>query len=131
VSESNSGTLLDTLSALRVEHAELPAAKIAAILHQLEPETAARGQAIVQEFDEREAQLTAEIAQQEAAIKDYVLQTGATAQGTYLQALIMAPRVTWDTKALQVYGTLHPEVLAYRKVGEASVQIRARSRRRP
>jgi hypothetical protein len=122
---------LDTLSAMRVEQANLPDAKIAAILHQLDPDTAARVQAIVTEFDEREASLTAEIAQQEAAIKEYVLATGATAQGTYLQALIMAPRVTWDTKALQVYGTLHPEVLAYRKVGEPSVQIRARSSRRP
>jgi hypothetical protein len=48
----------------------------------------------------------------------------------YLQALIMAPRVTWDNKAMQVYSTLHPEVLAYRKVGEPSVQIRARSAKR-
>lgn len=123
-------TMLDTLSALRVEQTQLPDAKIAAILHQLDPETAARVQGILTEFDEREAQLTAEIAQQEAAIKDYVLQTGATAQGTHLQALIMAPRVTWDNKAMHVYSTLHPEVLAYRKVGEPSVQIRARSTKR-
>jgi hypothetical protein len=59
---------LDTLSAARVEHANLPTAKIAAILHQLDPETAERVQALVREFDERETQLTAEIAQQEAAI---------------------------------------------------------------
>jgi len=130
MSEPNIRTLLDTLSALRVEQAGLPEAKIAAILHHLDPETAARVQAILTEFDERETQLTAEIAQQEAAIKDYVLATGATAQGTYLQALIMAPRITWDNKAMHVYSTLHPEVLAYRKVGEPSVQIRARSLKR-
>jgi hypothetical protein len=58
------------------------------------------------------------------------LATGAGANGTYLQALIVAPRITWDTKALQVYGTLHPEVLEYRRVGEPSVQIRARSLKR-
>ena len=110
-----------------MEQAQLPDAKIAAILHQLDPDTAARVQAIVTEFDEQEASLKADIAQQEAAMKQYVLETGAGANGTYLQALIMAPRITWDTKAMQVYATLHPEVLAYRKVGEPSVQIRARS----
>jgi hypothetical protein len=87
-------------------------------------------QAIVTEFDEREAQLTAEIAQQEAAIKAYVLATGATAQGTALQAMIIAPRVTWDNKGMATYAALHPDVLAYRKVGEPSVQIRARSPKR-
>jgi hypothetical protein len=96
-------TMLDTLSAARVEHANLPVAKIAAILHQLDPETAERVQGIITEFDEREAQLTAEIAPQEAAIKEYVLATGAGANGTYLQALIMAPRITWDNKAMHVY----------------------------
>jgi ABC-type Zn2+ transport system substrate-binding protein/surface adhesin len=75
-------TMLETLSALRVAYADLPAATIAAILHQLDPETAARVQAIITEFDQREAQLKAEIAQQEAAIKAAVLATGATAHGT-------------------------------------------------
>ena len=121
---------LDTLSAMRVEHTQLPAQKLAAILQQLDPETAERVQAIVREFDDREAQLTADMAQREAAIKAYILETGAGANGTYLQALIVAPRVTWDNKAMQVYSTLHPEVLAYRKVGEPSVQIRARSLKR-
>jgi hypothetical protein len=122
---------LDTLSALRVEHQGLPDQKLAAILQQLDPVTAERVQAIVREFDEREAQLTAEIAQAEAAIKSWVLETGAGAHGTYLQAIIVAPRITWDTKAMQVYATMHPEVLAYQKVGEPSVQIRARGQGRP
>jgi hypothetical protein len=122
---------LNTLSALRVEQQGLPDAKMAAILQQLDPETAERMQAIVREFDEHEAQLTAEIAQQEAAIKSYVLETGAGAYGTYLQAIVMAPRIAWDNKSMAVYATLHPEVLAYRKVGEPSVQIRARGKGRP
>jgi len=106
MSTSHIGTLLDTLSALRVEQLNLPDAKITAILHQLDPETAERVQAIVREFDEREAQLAAEIAQQETAIKQYVFETGATAQGTYLQALITAPRVTWDNKPTVSRGVL-------------------------
>jgi hypothetical protein len=68
----NMPTMLETLSALRGAYADLPAAKIAAILHQLDPETAARVQAIITEFDQREAPLKAEIAQQEAAINSDV-----------------------------------------------------------
>ena len=124
---SNVHQLLDTLSAQRVEAAGLQGAMLAAILRNLPPDEAARVQAIVQEFTEREAELKAAIATSEQQVKEMVLATGATAQGTYLQALIIAPRVTWDNKAMAVYATLHPEVLAYRKVGEPSVQIRARS----
>ena len=58
----NMHTMLDTLSALRVEYADLPAAKLAAILPQLDPETAARVQAILTECDQREAPRKAEIA---------------------------------------------------------------------
>ena len=69
----NMHTMLDTLSALRVAYADLPAATIAAIVPQLDPETAARVQAILTEFDQREAPRKAEIAQQEAAITAAVL----------------------------------------------------------
>jgi len=65
--------MLETLSALRVAYADLPAATIAAIVPQLDPETAARVQAILTEFDQREAQRKAAIAQQEAAITAAVL----------------------------------------------------------
>jgi len=120
------GPLLDTLSAQRVELTTLPDTMLAAILHQLSSDDAARVQAIVQEFRDREAQLTDEIAQTEAAVKAAVLASGASAVGTHLQATIVAPRVTWDTKGMAAYSALHPDVLAYRKVGEPSVTIRAR-----
>ena len=48
-----------------------------------------------------------------------------------LQATIMAPQITWDTKGMAAYSALHPDVLAYHKVGEPSVTIRARSQRHP
>jgi hypothetical protein len=123
----NMHTRLDTLSAVRVAYTDLPAAQRAAILPQRDPGTAARGQGIITECDEREAHLQAEIAQQEAASTAAGLATGATAQGTSLQASIMAPRVPWDTTAMHVESTRHPEVLTSRKVGEPRVQMRARS----
>lgn len=124
------GPMLDTLSAQRGELTQLPDAMIAAILHQLSPDDTARVQAIVQEFRAREAELKREIDATEAAVRAAVLETGASAVGTHLQASIMAPRITWDTKGMAAYATLHPDVLAYRKVGEPSVQIRARGQRR-
>ena len=124
------GPMLDTLSQQRVELTELPDAMIAAILHQLSPDDAARVQAIVLEFRAREAELKHEIEQTEAAVRAAVLATGASAVGTHLQASILAPRITWDTKGMAAYSALHPDVLVYRKVGEPSVQIRARSQRR-
>src|SRR5690242_8461562 len=99
--------MLDTLAALRVEVADLPAAKIAALRPQLDPETAARVQAIITEFDEREAPRKAEIAQQEAAITAAGLATGAMVPGTYLQELIIAPRITWDNTGMHTYRALH------------------------
>ena len=121
--------MLDVLSAQRGEFANLSDAMVAAILHQLAPDDAVRVQAIVQEFRDREAQLKQEIAETEAAVKAAVLETGASAVGTHLQANIMGPRITWDNKGMAAYSALHPDVLAYRKVGEPSVQIRARSQR--
>ena len=124
------GPMLDTLSQQRVELTELPDAMIAAILRQLSPDDAARVQAIVLEFRAREAELKHEIEQTEAAVRAAALATGASAVGTHLQASILAPRITWDTKGMAAYSALHPDVLVYRKVGEPSVQIRARSQRR-
>jgi hypothetical protein len=120
-------TMLDILSALRVAYADMPAATIAAIVPQRAPETAARVQAMLTACDERKAPRNAAITQQEAASTAAVLATGATAQGTSLQALITAPRVPWDTTARHVERTRHPAVLASRTVGEPRVQRRARS----
>src|SRR5215831_17187828 len=94
------GPLLDTLSAQRGELTQLPDTMLAAILHQLSPDDAARVQAIVQEFRDREAELTREIAATEAAVRDAVLTTGASAVGTHLHATIAAPRITWDNKGM-------------------------------
>jgi len=106
---------------------------IAAILHQLSPDDAVRVQAVVAvvtEFKDRKETLKQEIAATEAAVKAAVLKTGASAFGTHLQASIMAPRITWDKHGMAVYSALHPDVLDHRKVGEPSIQIRARSQRR-
>jgi hypothetical protein len=89
----------------------------------------AQARAILKEFEDLESQTRQQAAELETAIKDHAIRTGEVGQGTYLQLILQPPRVTWDNKSMAVYASLHPEVLAYRKVGEPSVQIRARSLR--
>jgi hypothetical protein len=89
-------TMLETLAALRGAYADLPAAKLAAMLPQLDPETAACVQAMLTACDACEAPRNAAIAPQQAASTAAGLATGAPAQGTSLQKLIIAPRIVGE-----------------------------------
>ena len=60
---------------------------------------------------------------------DFVSPSGVCCPTGHTQP-IMAPRITWDKHGMAVYSALHPDVLDHRKVGEPSIQIRARSQRR-
>lgn len=55
-----------------------------------------------------------------------VLEAGASVKGERLQAIVVKGRVSWDTKALDGYAINHPELFAFRKEGEPTVQIRTR-----
>jgi peptidoglycan hydrolase CwlO-like protein len=59
-----------------------------------------------------------------AKIKAAALEAGQGAKGQRLQAVYMAGRVSWDTKALDGYMIHVPELAAFRKEGAPSVQIR-------
>jgi hypothetical protein len=65
-----------------------------------------------------------DIAGLESAIKADVLAAGATVKGARCMAVYSKPRVTWDGTKLDGYMAAHPEIAAFRKVGEASVTIR-------
>ena len=60
----------------------------------------------------------------EAEVKAEVIKAGASVKGAHLHAVWAKPRVSWDTKALDGYAVAHPELLAFRKEGDASVSIR-------
>lgn len=47
-----------------------------------------------------------------------------TVRGTFLMAVWSKPRVTWDSKGLLGYMVAHPEIEAFKRVGEPSVSIR-------
>jgi hypothetical protein len=76
------------------------------------------------EFAPLQDTLTHNIAELELAIRQAVLQHGASVRGDRLQAVFTRGRVTWDTKNLDLYARTHPEVLRFRKVGTPSVSLR-------
>ena len=61
----------------------------------------------------------------ETAIKNAVARRGATVRGSVLMAVYTKPRVTWDGGGLEGFMVAHPEISAFRRVGEASVSFRA------
>ena len=61
-----------------------------------------------------------------AEIKADVLAHGETIKGkaSNLQAVWSKGRVSWDSKKLDGYAAAHPEIAAFKTVGEPSVSIR-------
>ena len=75
------------------------------------------------EFEPRLDAVEQNIAALEEEIKQDVLHEGATVRGTFLRAVWNKGRVTWDTKGMDNYAQLHPEILRYRKQGQPYVSI--------
>jgi hypothetical protein len=48
----------------------------------------------------------------------------ATIKGVYHAFTFVKGRTTWDNKSLEGYAAAHPEILAFRKIGEPSVSIK-------
>jgi len=61
----------------------------------------------------------------EVEIKNAVLAHGASVRGGRLHAVFARGRVSWDTKALDVYSLSHPEVSGFRTQGSPTVSLRA------
>ena len=120
---------LNHLAQMRAQRANLTAEKQAAIDRVVTPELKAQFDAIEREFTETEKDLDDTIAVLEAGIKAAVLQQGVSATGQHLQATWTKGRVTWDTRALDHYSMLHPEIRTYRKEGEPFVVIRTSTAR--
>lgn len=64
------------------------------------------------------------IEQLDSEIRELVLKFGASVRGKSVQALFFHGRVSWDNKGLNAYAQSHPEVTAFRRVGQPIVQLR-------
>jgi hypothetical protein len=79
---------------------------------------------IEEEYSGMENIVNEKIALLTNTIKEQIKQTGESVKGTHLMAVYTKPRVTWDTKGIEGFAVAHPEINAFRKVGEPSVSIR-------
>lgn len=68
--------------------------------------------------------LQEELARLEAALKEGVRAGGRSFYHRSFRVLYSRPRVTFDSKGLQVYAETHPEVNRFRKVGQPVVSLR-------
>lgn len=78
------------------------------------------------EIAPRQSAITERIAELETKIKDAVVSAGETVKGARIQAVFTKGRESWDSKGLSGYAVAHPEIQAFRKVGEPSVSLRSK-----
>lgn len=76
------------------------------------------------EYAARTVELIRRVTDTELALKDAVLTDKRSVKGERIQAVYNPPRVSWDNKKLEGYGAAHPEIMAFRSVGEAYVTLR-------
>ncbi len=76
------------------------------------------------EYAPRSEELEARLSERETAVKRVILAFGDSVKGERLHAVYARGRVSWDTKRLDGYLVAHPELDAFRFVGEPSVSIR-------
>ena len=117
-------TMLDALAEMYAQRDLLSNDRQRAIDAILTPELQAQIAAVNLEFAGQAEALGANIAELETAVKTDVKNFGASFKGNGLHAVYMNGRVSWDTKRLEGYAIAHPEIAAFRNVGEPSVSIR-------
>jgi hypothetical protein len=113
-------TALDTLKTLREELERLQAEKREAMPARVQDALAR----LDEKFNPRIDVVRNRVTETEEQIRHAILEFHHSVQGRWLQAVYMSPRKTCDIKKLEGYAAAHPEVAAFIKVGEPSVQIR-------
>ena len=111
---------LETLAASR----ERLAALDASTQEVIEASLPAAVKADLATYKEQRVLAVAQLAALEEDIKDAVLALGESVKSDRMQAVWNKARETWDSKKLDGYAAAHPEILAFKKVGEPSVSFR-------
>lgn len=60
----------------------------------------------------------------ERELKAATIARGFTIKGNFHAFTFVKGRTTWDSKSLEGYAAAHPEILAFRKIGEPSVSVK-------
>jgi len=116
--------LLDNLARAQDALAEVMAQKEALRNTVLTPEVQQALEDIESEFAAPTEAAATIIAEAEAAVKAAVVEHGASVKNGILQAVYSAPRISYDSKALDGLLIAMPELAAFRKESAPSVSIR-------
>lgn len=108
--------LQDEFEAKRLAMEERKAEIMAPIMEELE--------ALEYDFNIDTSELRFKIGATEESIRYQVIDLGKSVKGANLHAVYSKPRVTWDSKGLEGFMVAHPEIEAFRKVGQPSVSLR-------
>jgi hypothetical protein len=91
----------------------------------LTPEIRAQLAEIDAEFAGKAAEANDKAADLEAEVKQAIIDRQASVKGTYIHAIWVKGRVSWESKLLEGYMTAHPEIAAFRHEGDPSVSLRS------
>ena len=114
---------LDRLANFMAERDVLNLQKNELIDQVLTPEIKARLAEIESEFAGKVETVDVNITSLEEEIRQEVLRRGASVKGTFMRVIWHKGRVSWDTKSLDAYAEMHPEITDFRKQGEPYVSI--------
>jgi len=118
--------VLDGLAGLQLERTELELEYRAAIARCYTPEVREKIGKVEVRFGSQRVALDEEIARVTDTIKTDALGYGETVRGAALMAVYSKGRTTWDGPGLVGYAVAHPEIEAFKKVGQPSISIRKR-----
>ncbi len=89
----------------------------------LTPEIRARLEEIESEFSGKLEAVDANIEALQEEVRQAALRYGSSVKGTFLRVIWHKGRVSWDTRSLDEYAEVHPEIAGFRKQGEPFVSI--------
>jgi hypothetical protein len=118
--------LLDQLAKLNADLLELAEQRERALRAIIPEEIRYELDEVAEAWDLRMGALDVERKSLELAVRADVLGKKDTVKGATLFAFYTAGKVTWKTDGLDGYAVAHPEILAFRSVGEPFVTIRER-----
>ncbi len=116
-------TKLDQLANFHAQRDVLNLQKQELIDQVMTPEIKARLDEIESEFAGKVEAVETNITALEEQVRRDVLRHGASVRSTFLRVTWHKGRVTWDTKSLDDYAEVHPEVISFRKQGDPYVSI--------
>ena len=114
---------LDKLADFMAQRDVLDIQKKELIDQVLTPEIKARLADIESEFADKLEAVEANIAALEDEVRQEVLRYGSSVKGSFLRVVWHKGRISWDTKSLDAYAEMHPEITNFRKQGEPYVSI--------